>query len=149
MRIKSLFVGLVAALIATASFAGRGSDGNVSIIYWQAPSILNPYLSGGTKDIESSSMMMATASALLLPGAGSQTRAAAIGPSRSRTTSSAWPSRATTWMPCARSWSTPCHRAAAAAAVTPLSCGGGAERWRRQQQAAASSKQQQQQAAAA
>ena len=58
MRVKSLFVGLVAALIATASFAGRGSDGNVSIIYWQAPSILNPYLSGGTKDIESSSMII-------------------------------------------------------------------------------------------
>ena len=32
MRIKSLFVGLAAVLIATASFAGRGSDGNVSII---------------------------------------------------------------------------------------------------------------------
>ena len=58
MRIKSLFVGLAAVLIATASFAGRGSDGNVSIIYWQAPSILNPYLSGGTKDIESSSMII-------------------------------------------------------------------------------------------
>ena len=58
MYIKSLFVGLVAALVATASFAERGSDGNVSIIYWQAPSILNPYLSGGTKDIESSSMII-------------------------------------------------------------------------------------------
>ena len=58
MRIKSLFVGLAAVLIATASFAGRGTDGNVSIIYWQAPSILNPYLSGGTKDIESSSMII-------------------------------------------------------------------------------------------
>ena len=58
MKIKSLFVGLAAALIATASFAGRGSDGNVSIIYWQAPSILNPYLSSGTKDIESSSMII-------------------------------------------------------------------------------------------
>ena len=60
MRIKSIFLGLVTALMATASLAGRGSDGNVSIIYWQAPSILNPYLSGGTKDIESSSMIMGT-----------------------------------------------------------------------------------------
>ena len=25
----------------------------VNIIYWQAPSILNPFLSGGTKDVES------------------------------------------------------------------------------------------------
>ena len=58
MSIKSILLGLGAALFATASLAGRGSDGNVSIIYWQAPSILNPYLSGGTKDIESSSMII-------------------------------------------------------------------------------------------
>jgi len=43
---------------APAAFAERGSDGHLSIIYWQAPSILNPYLSGGTKDIESSSMII-------------------------------------------------------------------------------------------
>jgi len=36
----------------------RGRDGEVKIIYWQAPSILNPYLSGGTKDVESSSMIV-------------------------------------------------------------------------------------------
>ncbi len=34
------------------------SDGNVNIIYWQAPSILNPFLSGGTKDVEASSMII-------------------------------------------------------------------------------------------
>lgn len=28
------------------------------MIYWQAPSILNPYLSGGTKDVESSSLVI-------------------------------------------------------------------------------------------
>ncbi|MEM7320043.1 MAG: peptide ABC transporter substrate-binding protein, partial [Pseudomonadota bacterium] len=33
-----------------------GKDGQVSIIYWQAPSILNPFLSGGTKDIESAAL---------------------------------------------------------------------------------------------
>ena len=43
---------------SSAAFAERGSDGNVSIIYWQAPSILNPYLSGGTKDIESASLVI-------------------------------------------------------------------------------------------
>ena len=37
---------------------GRGADGNLKIIYWQAPSILNPYLSGGTKDVESSSLVI-------------------------------------------------------------------------------------------
>ena len=59
MKIKSLMMGAVAACaFAPASFAERGSDGNVSIIYWQAPSILNPYLSGGTKDIESSSLVI-------------------------------------------------------------------------------------------
>ena len=36
----------------------RGRDGEVKIIYWQAPSILNPFLSGGTKDVESASMMI-------------------------------------------------------------------------------------------
>ena len=42
----------IAALTATTALAERGSDGHLNIIYWQAASILNPYLSGGTKDIE-------------------------------------------------------------------------------------------------
>ena len=58
MKITALIIGLLSALVASTSFAGRATDGNVSIIYWQAPSILNPYLSGGTKDIESSSMII-------------------------------------------------------------------------------------------
>ncbi len=36
----------------------RGVDGDVNIIYWQAPSILNPFLSGGTKDVESASLVI-------------------------------------------------------------------------------------------
>lgn len=40
------------------AMAERGSDGNVSIIYWQAPSILNPFLSGGTKDTEAASLVV-------------------------------------------------------------------------------------------
>jgi peptide/nickel transport system substrate-binding protein len=44
--------------MAPAAFAERGADGQVNIIYWQAPSILNPYLSSGTKDIESSSLVI-------------------------------------------------------------------------------------------
>ncbi len=59
MKIKTALAGAVAAMaFAPAAFAERGSDGHLSIIYWQAPSILNPYLSGGTKDIESSSMII-------------------------------------------------------------------------------------------
>ncbi|MGI3170821.1 peptide ABC transporter substrate-binding protein [Pseudooceanicola sp. C21-150M6] len=59
MKLKSLLLGAVAAsAMAPAAFAERGEDGHVNVIYWQAPSILNPYLSGGTKDIESSSIVI-------------------------------------------------------------------------------------------
>ena len=59
MRLKTLMLGAVAAVaLAPAAFAERASDGDVKIIYWQAPSILNPFLSGGTKDVESSSMII-------------------------------------------------------------------------------------------
>lgn len=61
MKWKALLLGAIAtatAALAPAAFAGRGTDGEVRIIYWQAPSILNPYLSGGTKDIESSSLVI-------------------------------------------------------------------------------------------
>ncbi|MDA9947908.1 peptide ABC transporter substrate-binding protein [Paracoccaceae bacterium] len=57
--IKYLMLGAAAAFtLAPAAMAERGADGDVKIIYWQAPSILNPYLSGGTKDIESSSIVI-------------------------------------------------------------------------------------------
>ncbi|MEM6636166.1 MAG: peptide ABC transporter substrate-binding protein [Pseudomonadota bacterium] len=65
MTLKSLMMGATAclALVPLSALADghegeRGRDGNVSIIYWQAPSILNPYLSGGTKDVESASMII-------------------------------------------------------------------------------------------
>lgn len=64
MNLKTLLMGA----IATASFAPvvladghegeRGRDGQVNIIYWQAPSILNPYLSSGTKDLEAASLVI-------------------------------------------------------------------------------------------
>ncbi|MGI9357398.1 MAG: peptide ABC transporter substrate-binding protein [Rhizobiaceae bacterium] len=46
------------AVLADGHEGKRGRDGEVKIIYWQAPSILNPFLSGGTKDVESASMMI-------------------------------------------------------------------------------------------
>jgi peptide/nickel transport system substrate-binding protein len=59
MKLKSILMGAIASTaFAPAAFAERGADGHVSIIYWQAPSILNPYLSGGTKDIESASLVI-------------------------------------------------------------------------------------------
>ncbi len=36
----------------------RGSSGTVTILYWQAASTLNPYLSGGTKDIHAASVVL-------------------------------------------------------------------------------------------
>jgi peptide/nickel transport system substrate-binding protein len=47
-----------AALVVSPALADRGEDGQLNILYWQAPSIQNPYLSGGTKDIESSSLVL-------------------------------------------------------------------------------------------
>lgn len=59
MQTQSLVILALSALgLSSPSFADRGGDGNVSIIYWQAPSILNPYLTGGTKDLESSSLVV-------------------------------------------------------------------------------------------
>ena len=49
---------LAAILSAAPADAQRGRDGQLNILYWQAASTLNPYLSGGTKDIESASMVV-------------------------------------------------------------------------------------------
>lgn len=45
-------------LASATAKAERGRDGHVGILYWQAPSILNPYLSGGTKDLEAASLIL-------------------------------------------------------------------------------------------
>jgi peptide/nickel transport system substrate-binding protein len=59
MTFRTLLLGAVATCaLAPAAFAERGSDGELSIIYWQAPSTLNPYLSGGTKEVESASLVI-------------------------------------------------------------------------------------------
>lgn len=60
MKMKVLLcavIGLSAAGHAIAQ-EERGRDGQLNIIYWQAPSILNPYLSGGTKDTQSASLIV-------------------------------------------------------------------------------------------
>ena len=44
--------------LSQAATAQRGSSGHANVIYWQAPSILNPYLSTGTKDVESASLVL-------------------------------------------------------------------------------------------
>ncbi|WP_136658549.1 peptide ABC transporter substrate-binding protein [Nitratireductor sp. XY-223] len=59
MRVRTLLLGAAAAVaIAPAALAERGSDGEVKIIYWQAPSTMNPYLSGGTKELEAASLVV-------------------------------------------------------------------------------------------
>ncbi len=64
MKLKTLLMGTIAtAAMVPMAFADghegeRGRAGEVKIIYWQAPSILNPFLSGGTKDIESASLVL-------------------------------------------------------------------------------------------
>ncbi len=60
MKLKLALWGAAAslAMLPMAAIAERGDSGHLNIIYWQAPSILNPYLSGGTKDIESASLVI-------------------------------------------------------------------------------------------
>ncbi|MGV6812567.1 MAG: peptide ABC transporter substrate-binding protein [Brevirhabdus sp.] len=63
MKLKTTLLGAsalfaLAPLAHAASHAAQGRDGEVKIIYWQAPSILNPFLSGGTKDVESASLVI-------------------------------------------------------------------------------------------
>ncbi|MCF1707205.1 peptide ABC transporter substrate-binding protein [Tabrizicola sp. J26] len=59
MILRSALLGAAAvSALASAAFAERGADGNVNVLYWQAPSILNPYLSSGTKDVEASSLIL-------------------------------------------------------------------------------------------
>ena len=36
----------------------RGTSGTVTVLYWQAASTLNPFLSGGTKDIYAASLVV-------------------------------------------------------------------------------------------
>ena len=59
LRLRSVILATAAvAMFASAAQAGRATDGQLKILYWQAPSILNPYLSGGTKDIDASSLIV-------------------------------------------------------------------------------------------
>lgn len=46
------------AAAATPAFAERGTDGDVKIIFWQAPTTMNPYLSGGTKEVYAASVVL-------------------------------------------------------------------------------------------
>ena len=60
MKLKATLLGAAAALALApmAAEAGRGDSGHLNILYWQAASILNPYLSGGNKDIDASALVL-------------------------------------------------------------------------------------------
>ncbi|MEE9428061.1 MAG: peptide ABC transporter substrate-binding protein [Paracoccaceae bacterium] len=63
MKLKYFLMGAAAAVamapMANAgSHSSRGSDGEVKLIFWQAPSLMNPYLSGGTKDLEAAALVI-------------------------------------------------------------------------------------------
>ncbi|MBP6736810.1 MAG: peptide ABC transporter substrate-binding protein, partial [Rhodobacteraceae bacterium] len=59
MKLKAALLGAAAALaFAPAAHAERGSDGEVKILYYQAVSTLNAYLSSGTKDVEAGSLVL-------------------------------------------------------------------------------------------
>jgi peptide/nickel transport system substrate-binding protein len=60
MNRKVALLGAAAAFAMTpfAAMAERGESGHLNLIYWQAPSIMNPYLSGGTKEQEASSIVL-------------------------------------------------------------------------------------------
>lgn len=59
MKLKTALLAAAASIaMAPAAFAERGADGHVNIIYWQAPSTMNPFLSGGTKELEAASLVI-------------------------------------------------------------------------------------------
>jgi peptide/nickel transport system substrate-binding protein len=63
MKLRTALMGATLIGLAPMAFAEghegpRGRDGHVNVIYWQAPSILNTYLSGGTKDLQAASLVI-------------------------------------------------------------------------------------------
>ena len=64
MKLRTLLMGAIATtaftpvVYADGHEGDRGRDGQLNIIYWQAPSTLNPFLSGGTKENEAASLVL-------------------------------------------------------------------------------------------
>ncbi|MCF6316611.1 MAG: peptide ABC transporter substrate-binding protein, partial [Marinosulfonomonas sp.] len=60
MKMKTILMGAACAFAfaPAAAFAERGADGHVNIIYWQAPSTMNNYLSGGTKEMDAAALVL-------------------------------------------------------------------------------------------
>lgn len=63
MNFRTALLGTTAAAtafigLAPAAHAQRAADGNVKILYFQAVSVMNPYMSSGTKDVHGSSLVI-------------------------------------------------------------------------------------------
>ncbi|MDP1576649.1 MAG: peptide ABC transporter substrate-binding protein, partial [Cypionkella sp.] len=59
MKLKTALLGAACALsFAPAAFADRGTDGEVKFTFPQAVSIMNPFLSSGTKDVYAASLVL-------------------------------------------------------------------------------------------
>lgn len=58
MKMITLLVGTAIAALPMAAHAERGSDGEVRILYWQAASTLNPYLSGIGKETDAAALVI-------------------------------------------------------------------------------------------
>ncbi len=59
MKFKTALMGAAALVaLASAAYADRGTDGELKLTFPQAVSIMNPYLSSGTKDVYASSMVL-------------------------------------------------------------------------------------------
>lgn len=58
MTISRLIASALALTVATPALADRGTDGELKVLYWQAATVLNPYLSTGAKDVDPASMVV-------------------------------------------------------------------------------------------
>jgi len=58
MKTFSWMVGTALTLLPMTATAERGSDGDLRILYWQAASTMNPYLSGIAKEVEATSLVL-------------------------------------------------------------------------------------------
>ncbi|WP_347267521.1 peptide ABC transporter substrate-binding protein [Paracoccus sp. (in: a-proteobacteria)] len=55
---SGLIVSALALGLAGPALAERGGDGPLKVLYWQAATVLNPYLSTGAKDVDPASMVI-------------------------------------------------------------------------------------------
>jgi peptide/nickel transport system substrate-binding protein len=59
MKLRTALLGATAAFaLAPSAQAERGTDGELKLLYSQAVSVMTPYLSGGTKDIDAASLVL-------------------------------------------------------------------------------------------